>query len=69
MADDKRINRLKLMLDHVDRALAHAEPDMKIVEKLLSDALNLAVELNEPANPYADRALRPGLSVTEAEDV
>jgi hypothetical protein len=65
MADPKKIDRLKLMLTHVERTLEQAEPDMRIVEKLLSDALSLAVELNEPPNPYADNALRPGLTRSE----
>jgi hypothetical protein len=62
MADAKQINRLKLMLDHAKRALEMAEPDMRIVEKLLGDALSLAAEINEPPDPYADRTLRPGLA-------
>jgi len=59
--DQKQINRLKLMLDHAKRALEMADPDLKIVERLLSDAVSLAVEMNEPPNPYADKGLRPGL--------
>jgi hypothetical protein len=61
MPDQKQINRLKLMLGHAERALEMAEPDLVIVGKLLSDALSLALEMNEPPNPYADRSLRPGL--------
>ena len=63
MAD--RINRLKLMLDHAKRALDADEPDMRIVEKLLGDAFNLALDINAPPNPYADKALRPGLQSSE----
>jgi hypothetical protein len=66
MVDQKEINRLKLMLDHVNRTLEMAEPDLKIVERLLSDALNLAMALREPPNPYAHPALRPGLTVGDA---
>jgi hypothetical protein len=62
MPDQKQINRLKLMLDHAKRSLEMADPDMKIVEKLLSDALSLAAEINEPPNPYADQTVRPGLN-------
>ncbi|HEY1427833.1 MAG TPA: hypothetical protein VGF50_14265 [Caulobacteraceae bacterium] len=67
MADEKLVGRLKLMLGHAQRALEQEAPDLRIVEKLLGDALSLAVELNEPANPYSNRALRPGLSVSEAD--
>ena len=66
-AEPKKINRLKLMLDHAKRALEQDQPDLVIVEKLLSDALALAMELREPPNPYADKTLRPGLDVTNYE--
>ena len=61
MTDPKKINRLLLMLDHAARTLKMDAPDLRIVEKLLADALTLAVELNEPPDPYADKTLRPGL--------
>jgi hypothetical protein len=62
MPDQKLINRLKLMLGHAERALEMAEPDMKVVEKLLSDALALAINIREPPDPYADKSVRPGLN-------
>jgi hypothetical protein len=62
MADNKLINRLRLMLDHAKRAMEQDEPDLKIVEKLLADALALAIGINEPPDPYADKTLRPGLN-------
>ena len=66
MIDQKAINRLKLMLDHAKRVLDHPEPDMRVLEKLLESALTLAADINAPPNPYADKALRPGLTVGEA---
>jgi hypothetical protein len=62
MPDQKRINRLKLMLGHAQRALEMAEPDLRIVERLLNDAVALVVEMSEPPSPYEDRTLRPGLN-------
>lgn len=70
MTDPKMINRLVLMLDHASRALKTDPPDMRIVQALLTDAFNLALDLNAPPDPYADKALRPGLNVPqEANDV
>ncbi|HLY78741.1 MAG TPA: hypothetical protein VKQ70_05170 [Caulobacteraceae bacterium] len=66
MPDQKKIDRVLLMLDHVERTLKTDPPDLRIAEKLLSDALNLMLELVEPPNPYADPKLRPGLTVGEA---
>jgi hypothetical protein len=68
MPDQKKINQLKVMLGHATRTLEMADPDLVIVEKLLSDALNLAMALREPPNPYADTRLRPGLRVGDAGD-
>jgi hypothetical protein len=61
MPDQKKINRLKLMLGQATRCLEEAEPDLRVVETLLSGALALAMELREPPDPYANPALRPGL--------
>jgi hypothetical protein len=69
MADNKLINRLRLMLDHAKRAMEQDEPDLKIVEKLLADALALAINIREPPDPYADQTLRPGLQRSSEHDV
>jgi hypothetical protein len=66
-ADAKQINRLMLMLDHAARALKNDPPDLVIVEKLLSDALDLVIAIQAPDDPYADKALRPGLTRSEEE--
>jgi hypothetical protein len=47
--DQRTINRLKLMLMHAQRTLEHADPDLKVVEKLLADALSLSIQLAEPS--------------------
>lgn len=70
MADQKKLNRIKLMLQQADRVLEQAEPDLVVFEKLIADALTLAMEMREPPNPYADKALRPGLTLSqESPDV
>jgi|HubBroStandDraft_5_1064220.scaffolds.fasta_scaffold188961_2 hypothetical protein len=66
MTDQKKIDRILLMIDHVERTLKNDPPDLRIAERLLGDALNLMVELTDPPNPYADPKLRPGLTVGEA---
>jgi hypothetical protein len=66
MVTAKEVGRLRLMMGHVNRTLESDEPDLKIVEKLLSDALSFVLALQEPPNPYADKALRPGLTVGDA---
>ena len=67
MTDPKMINRLVLMLDHASRALKQEEPDLRIVEVLLADALSLVI-LREPPDPYADKALRPGLNTVNSQE-
>lgn len=59
--DRQKFHRLALMINQAKDALEMEDPDLRVVEKLLADALNLACALNEPPNPYADPALRPGL--------
>lgn len=66
MTDRKELSQLKVLLGHVNRHLDGEAPDFVILQKLLSDALYLAEMLCEPPNPYADKALRPGLTVGEA---
>ena len=48
------------ILDATD-ALAKTPPDLKVARSALEAALEIVQALSDPPNPYADRALRPGL--------
>lgn len=62
MTDQLKLDRMRTMYSQIGRALAADEPDMRVVKALLSDALQLAMDMTDPPDPYADKTLRPGLN-------
>lgn len=66
MTDADAVRAAAAHILDASEALAKHPADLKVAHSALEAALEIVEALQAPPNPYADKTLRPGLSVGEA---